>query len=106
MRQRQAPVPREILPGLVTGSSTATGAHSRSVYSRETDKEGGRRGAPRLRCRQEWAPGRGRPAGGYAREMSKALAAFRISAHSTRIGAAQDLTAAGASLPEIMVAGG
>jgi integrase len=30
----------------------------------------------------------------------------RISAHSTRIGAAQDLTAAGASLPEIMVAGG
>ena len=30
----------------------------------------------------------------------------RISAHSTRIGAAQDLTAAGAALPEIMVAGG
>ena len=30
----------------------------------------------------------------------------RISAHSTRIGAAQDLTAAGAGLPEIMVAGG
>jgi integrase len=29
-----------------------------------------------------------------------------ISAHSTRIGAAQDLTAAGAALPEIMVAGG
>jgi integrase len=31
---------------------------------------------------------------------------FRISAHSTRIGAAQDLTAAGAALPEIMIAGG
>ena len=31
---------------------------------------------------------------------------LRISAHSTRIGAAQDLTAAGAALPEIMVAGG
>jgi integrase len=30
----------------------------------------------------------------------------RISAHSTRIGAAQDLTAAGAALPEIMLAGG
>lgn len=30
----------------------------------------------------------------------------RISAHSTRIGAAQDLTAAGAALPEIMIAGG
>jgi integrase len=30
----------------------------------------------------------------------------RISAHSTRIGAAQDLTASGAALPEIMVAGG
>lgn len=30
----------------------------------------------------------------------------RISAHSTRIGAAQDLTAAGAALLEIMVAGG
>ena len=30
----------------------------------------------------------------------------RISAHSTRIGAAQDLTAAGATLTEIMVAGG
>jgi integrase len=30
----------------------------------------------------------------------------RISAHSTRIGAAQDLTAAGAALPEIMTAGG
>jgi hypothetical protein len=30
----------------------------------------------------------------------------RISGHSTRIGAAQDLTAAGAALPEIMVAGG
>ncbi len=30
----------------------------------------------------------------------------RISAHSTRIGAAQDLTAMGAALPEIMVAGG
>ncbi len=30
----------------------------------------------------------------------------RISAHSTRIGAAQDLTASGAALPEIMLAGG
>jgi integrase len=30
----------------------------------------------------------------------------RISAHSTRIGAAQDLTAAGVALPEIMIAGG
>jgi integrase/recombinase XerD len=30
----------------------------------------------------------------------------RISGHSTRIGAAQDLTSAGAALPEIMVAGG
>jgi len=30
----------------------------------------------------------------------------RISAHSTRIGAAQDLTASGAALPEIMIAGG
>ena len=30
----------------------------------------------------------------------------RISAHSTRIGATQDLTAAGAALPKIMVAGG
>ncbi len=30
----------------------------------------------------------------------------RISGHSTRIGAAQDLTAAGAALPEIMMAGG
>lgn len=30
----------------------------------------------------------------------------RISGHSTRIGAAQDLTAAGAALPEIMIAGG
>ena len=29
-----------------------------------------------------------------------------ISAHSTRIGAAQDLTASGAALAEIMVAGG
>ena len=33
-------------------------------------------------------------------------AVARISAHSTRIGAAQDLTAAGAALPEIMIAGG
>jgi integrase len=31
---------------------------------------------------------------------------IRVSAHSTRIGAAQDLTAAGAALPEIMLAGG
>ncbi|MBS0393911.1 MAG: tyrosine-type recombinase/integrase [Proteobacteria bacterium] len=30
----------------------------------------------------------------------------RVSGHSTRIGAAQDLTSAGASLPEIMLAGG
>jgi hypothetical protein len=30
----------------------------------------------------------------------------RISGHSTRIGAAQDLTVAGAALPEIMIAGG
>lgn len=30
----------------------------------------------------------------------------KISAHSTRIGAAQDLTASGAALPEIMLAGG
>ena len=32
--------------------------------------------------------------------------ASRISGHSTRIGAAQDLTVAGAALPEIMIAGG
>jgi len=37
-------------------------------------------------------------------EPTRAVA--RISAHSTRIGAAQDLTAAGAALPEIMIAGG
>ena len=35
-----------------------------------------------------------------------AEAAGNISGHSTRIGAAQDLTTAGAALPEIMAAGG
>jgi integrase len=35
-----------------------------------------------------------------------AAAAGNISGHSTRIGAAQDLTTAGAALPEIMAAGG
>ena len=35
-----------------------------------------------------------------------AAAASNISGHSTRIGAAQDLTTAGAALPEIMAAGG
>jgi len=35
-----------------------------------------------------------------------AVAAGNISGHSTRIGAAQDLTQAGAALPEIMAAGG
>ena len=34
------------------------------------------------------------------------IAADGISGHSTRIGAAQDLTAAGFGLPEVMVAGG
>jgi hypothetical protein len=38
--------------------------------------------------------------------MCRAFAASRISAHSARIGTAQDLTAAGASLREIIVAGG
>jgi hypothetical protein len=36
--------------------------------------------------------------------MCKALAVSRIGARSTRIGVAQDLTAAGTSLPEIIVA--
>ncbi len=35
-----------------------------------------------------------------------AAAVRNISGHSTRIGAAQDLTTAGAALPEIMAAGG
>ena len=39
-------------------------------------------------------------------DLDSARPPSRISGHSTRIGAAQDLTAAGAALPEIMVAGG
>jgi integrase len=39
-------------------------------------------------------------------DVDSARPSSRISGHSTRIGAAQDLTAAGAALPEIMVAGG
>lgn len=39
-------------------------------------------------------------------DLDSARPQSRISGHSTRIGAAQDLTAAGAALPEIMVAGG
>jgi hypothetical protein len=39
-------------------------------------------------------------------ELDPSRPTSRISGHSTRIGAAQDLTAAGAALPEIMVAGG
>ena len=39
-------------------------------------------------------------------ELDSARPASRISGHSTRIGAAQDLTVAGAALPEIMIAGG
>lgn len=45
-----------------------------------------------------------RIAGTLNLDPSRPLA--RISGHSTRIGAAQDLTAAGAALPEIMIAGG
>lgn len=39
-------------------------------------------------------------------DLDSARPTSRISGHSTRIGAAQDLTAAGAALPEIMLAGG
>jgi len=39
-------------------------------------------------------------------DLDSARPQSRISGHSTRIGAAQDLTAAGAALPEIMIAGG
>jgi integrase len=39
-------------------------------------------------------------------DLDSARPQSRISGHSTGIGAAQDLTAAGAALPEIMVAGG
>jgi integrase len=39
-------------------------------------------------------------------ELDPSRPALRISGHSTRIGAAQDLTVAGAALPEIMIAGG
>jgi integrase len=39
-------------------------------------------------------------------DLDPSRPASRISGHSTRIGAAQDLTAAGSALPEIMVAGG
>ncbi len=39
-------------------------------------------------------------------DLDSARPSSRISGHSTRIGAAQDLTSAGAALPEIMIAGG
>ena len=39
-------------------------------------------------------------------ELDSSRPTARISGHSTRIGAAQDLTVAGAALPEIMIAGG
>jgi hypothetical protein len=39
-------------------------------------------------------------------ELDSSRPTARISGHSTRIGAAQDLTVSGAALPEIMIAGG